>query len=125
MTADAITNVSKARNRWGAAAPEWIIVLAEVCDRAGQTAIAKKLGVSSTVISQALSNTYPSPLASLERRVRGELMNETVPCPVLAEITKRRCMDEQSKPYAATNALRVELRRACPRCQNFLKKEAA
>src|SRR5450830_280634 len=98
----ATTNVVKARQRWGAAAPEWIIVLAEVCDRVGQTAIAKKLGASSTVISQALSNTYPSPLASLERRVRGDLMNETVACPVLGEITKRRCMDEQSKPYAAT-----------------------
>lgn len=123
MPTEAI-NVAKARQRWGSAAPEWILLLAEACDKVGQTSIAKKLGVSSTVISQALSNTYPSPLGSLERRVRGELMNETVACPVLGEITKRRCMDEQGRDYAATNALRVELRRACPRCANFLKKEA-
>lgn len=125
MPAEAVTNVAKARGRWGAAAPEWVIVMAEICDRVGQTATAKKLGVSTTVISQALSNTYPSPLTALERRVRGELMNETVRCPVLGDLTKRRCMDEQTKPYAATNALRVELRRACPRCVNCLRKEAA
>lgn len=124
MTADAVTNVAKARSRWGKAAPEWIIVLAEYCDRAGQSATAKKLGRSSTIISQALSNTYPSPLTELEQRVRGELMGQKLACPVLGEITKRRCVDEQGKnAVSPRNAVRVELRRACPRCPNRLMKE--
>ena len=124
MTAETVTNVAKATRAWGEAAPEWVLVLAEVCDQIGQTAAAKKLGTSSTVVSQALSNTYPSPLTSLEQRVRGELMKQCVACPVLGEITRRRCLDEQSRPYAATNALRVELRRTCPRCTNYMRRTA-
>ena len=58
------------------------------------------------------------------KRVRGELMKQTVACPVLGEITKRRCMDAQSRAYAATNDLRIELRRACPRCPNYMRKTA-
>lgn len=124
MTGEGITNVAKARRCWGKVAPEWVIVLAEVCDRIGQSACAKKLKRSSTIISQAISNTYPSPLTELEQRVRGELMNESVACPVLGEITKRRCCDEQQKNAdAPRNAMRVELRRTCPRCPNRLLKE--
>ena len=125
MTNDGKTNVACARSAWGKAAPEWVIVLAEVCDQQSQAAVARKLGVSGAMINQALRNTYAGRLDRLELRVRGELMRECFDCPVLGEITQRRCMDEQSKPYAATNALRVELRRACPRCPNYLRKEAA
>jgi len=57
--------------------------------------------------------------------VRGTLMNQTVSCPVLGEITRRRCIDEQGRRFAATNELRIELRRACPRCPNRTDKEPA
>jgi len=124
MTVKTLTNVEKVRRAWGDAAPEWLIILAEACDGVGQTVIAKKLGTSSTVVSQAISNCYPSPLTTLEQRVRGELMREQVSCPVLGPITRRRCLDEQSRPYAATNALRVELRRTCPRCTNYMRRTA-
>lgn len=117
-------NMDRARERWGDAAPEWVVVLAEACDAGGQTAIAKKLGISGAQVSQALSNSYPGRLDKLEQRVRGELMNEHVRCPVLGEISKRQCLDEQSKPYASTNALRVELRRACARCDNQIRRSA-
>lgn len=119
------TNVAVARERWGAAAPEWVVVMAESCDRTSQSAIAKRLGVSSTQINQALRNAYAGRMDKLEQRVRGELMREAVNCPVLGEITKRRCIDEQTRAPARTNALRVELRRACPLCPNQLKKEDA
>jgi DNA-binding transcriptional regulator YdaS (Cro superfamily) len=116
-------NVTTVRERWGDAAPEWIVVLAEACNQQSQTKVGKLLGVSPTVINQALRNVYPSPLTKLEQKVRGELMRETVRCPVLGEITKRRCLDEQNRPYAATNPVRVELRRACARCPNSISKE--
>lgn len=129
MTSDGTTNVAKARAAWGKAAPEWVIVLAEACDAASQTAVAKRLGVSPTLVNQILGNTYGTNgrggrLDVQEQRVRGELMRRFVACPVLGEITSRRCMDAQSRPYAATNDLRIELRRACPRCQNFMRKSA-
>lgn len=126
MTNDGLSNVQKARAAWGAAAPEWVIVLAEACDGKGssQTAVAGKLGVSGTMISQALANVYAGRLDKLEQRVRGELMGQIVDCPVLGEITKRKCIDSQSRAYACTNDLRIELRRACPRCQHCLRKTA-
>lgn len=124
MTSEGITNVAVARHAWGEAAPEWIIVLAEACDQSSQAAVARRLGVSGAQINQALHNTYAGRLDRLEQRVRGTLMNECVTCPVLGEITRRRCIDEQGRPYAATNALRVELRRACKTCVNRNSKAA-
>lgn len=117
-------NVAVARHAWGEAAPEWVIVLAEACDRSTQAAIARRLGYSGPVVNQALRNTYAGRLDRLEQKVRGELMRETYTCPVLGEISRKKCVDTQGRAYAATNALRVELRRACPRCPNRLGKEA-
>lgn len=115
-------NIDRARERWGAAAPQWIVALAEACDQSGQSATAKRLGYSGPVINAALGNVYKGRLDLLEQKVRGELMSECVRCPVLGEISKRRCVDEQSRPYAATNQLRVELRRACARCDNLIRR---
>lgn len=123
---DKKTNVEKARAAWGTAAPGWVIVLAEACDRGGssQTAVADRLNVSGAAVSQVLGNTYIGRLDKIEARVRGELMGKTVTCPVLGEITQRRCMDAQSRPYSPTNDLRIELHRACPRCPNQIRKTA-
>jgi hypothetical protein len=118
------TNVDRARRHWGAAAPDWVIALAEACDQFGQTVMARKLGYSSPVISATLGNAYAGRMDKIEQKVRGELMHEHVLCPVLGEISKRQCVDEQSRPYAATNAVRVELRRACPRCANQIRRSA-
>jgi len=127
MMLDGKTNIEKVRAAWGKAAPEWVIVLAEACDARGgsQTAVAARLNISGSAVSQVLGNTYIGRLDRIEQRVRGELMKQCVACPVLGEITKRRCMDEQSRTqFAPTNAVRVELRRACPRCPNFMRKSA-
>lgn len=124
MTNTGSTNKELALRSWGEAAPEWVLVLAEACDINSQAAVSRRLGVSGAMINQALHNTYAGRLDKLEARVRGELMRETLTCPVLGEITKRRCIDEQSKPYAPTNALRVELRRECARCPGNVKKVA-
>ena len=124
MTDKSTTFVVAARRAWGEAAPEWVIVLAEVCDKTSQAAVARDLGVSGAQINQALRNTYAGRLDRLEQRVRGALMGECVQCSVLGEITRRRCIDEQGRPYAATNALRVELRRACKTCSNRNSKAA-
>ena len=122
---DGITNLERAARAWGSAAPEWITVLAETCDRSSQTAVARRLGYTNAVVSAALANGYSGRLDRLEQKVRGELMRETVICPVLGEISKRKCLDAQGRPYAATNVLRLELRRACPLCPYRLNKEAA
>ena len=122
-----ITNLETTRDAWGSAAPEWVITLACACDSSNQTAVARRLGVSHSVIGPVLRNSYQGRLDRIEQRVRGELMNECVTCPVLGEITKKRCIEEQARAgsgYSATNAIRVELRRACRACANR-QQEAA
>lgn len=104
--------------RWGANPPDWISTLAEECDRSSQGRTAEKLGVSSTMVNLALQNTYTGRLDRLEERVRGELMHKVLACPVLGEISARRCLDEQARPFVSSNALRLRLSRACAVCPN-------
>ena len=92
---------------------DWIEVLRGEVNRTSQRQVAKRLGVSAAVVSLVLSGQYPASTESLEQRVRGELMSECVECPVLGEIDRRWCLDWQSKPFAATNPVRVKVYRAC------------
>lgn len=126
MTVDKRSNVEKARAAWGNSAPEWVIVLAEACDLRGssQTEVGKRIGITNSAVSQVLSNAYIGRLDRIEQRVKGELMKQCVTCPVLGEITSRRCMDEQKRAYVPTNAVRRELHKACPRCPNYRGKDS-
>jgi DNA-binding transcriptional regulator YdaS (Cro superfamily) len=92
---------------------DWLAALREACRQTSQAAIAKRLGLSAATISQVLAGKYPGDLAAIETRVRGELLRETVPCPLLGDITKRKCQDWQKKPFAATNEFRVMMYRKC------------
>jgi DNA-binding transcriptional regulator YdaS (Cro superfamily) len=93
--------------------PKWLRVLHEACSVHGQRRIAERLRVSQSALNQVLNGKYKAKLDKIEARVRGELMQETVLCPALAEISKRRCQDEQRRPFAATNPQRVAVYRAC------------
>lgn len=97
---------------------DWIDVLGAECAHASQAKLAKRLGVSAAMINQVLRGRYTGNTANLEQRVRGELMRETVICPVLGETSKRDCLDAQSRPFAATNPQRVQLFTACKTCPN-------
>lgn len=93
--------------------PDWIVVLRAECKRTSQSKAAHRIGRSATTINQVLKGTYPGNLKHIEERVRGELMNKTLICPVLGEISTRKCQDEQKRPFAATNPTRVQLYKAC------------
>ena len=117
---------AKARRAWGDDAPEWIAVLAKACDEAGsQNRVAKRLGKSAAMISRALDGTYEGSYAALEQAVRDTLMDREVRCPGLTRyIPVRTCLDWQAKPFAATNALRVQMYRACRGgCPHYRGKE--
>ena len=95
---------------------DWIDVLRAACEASSQTKVARRLAVSAALVNQVLRGRYKASLTRLEARVRGELMRETLSCPVLGEISKRRCQDEQRRPFAATNPQRVALYGACRTC---------
>lgn len=112
-------NVHMVRRKWGANPPEWVLMLAEECDRTSQGKAAARLGVKSpAIVNQALQNKYTGRMDRLEERVRGELMNKVLACPVLGEISARRCLDEQARPFTSSNALRLRVKRACAVCPN-------
>ena len=83
-----------------------------------QAEIARRLGVNEGTISNALKGRYIGNVDKLAERIRGELLNKTVVCPVLGEISTRICQDERNKPFHTANPVRVQLWRACKVCKH-------
>lgn len=93
--------------------PDWIAVLREELQRTSLKVLGRKLGLSPTTVHQVLKGAYKGNLKRIEDRVRGELLNKRIKCPVLDMITPRKCQDSQKSPLLVTNPQRVQLWRAC------------
>ena len=105
--------LEKARIGWGAALPAWVQVMADEASRTTASAVARRIGYSVSAVSAVLSGAYKGDLGAVEARVRGAYMGEIVECPVLGEIARDHCMEEQARKYVATSATRTKLFRAC------------
>jgi hypothetical protein len=105
--------VANARRNWGDALPDWVVVLAEEATRTNGVAAAKRLGYSPAVVTQVINATYKGDLGAVEQKVRGALMGVEVDCPILGEIGRDRCLDEQRKKFRGTSAIRTRLYVAC------------
>lgn len=103
---------AKAAAAWGET-PEWVLQLAAEADRSTVTAAARRVGYSTGAISQIIGAKYPGDLGKVETAVRGALMGETVDCPVLGEIGRDYCLQQQGMPRATTSAIRTRLYNAC------------
>lgn len=115
-----------AHKAWGETPPEWIVVLADQCDRSNQSTAAQRLGVSQSVVAETIRKTYKGSLARVEERVRGAFMGKTVDCPVLGDdLARDRCLDLQGRPLAITNPERVQLFRTCPTCPHYRGQKKA
>lgn len=105
--------IDKARAAWGDDMPDWVLVLAEACQKSNQAAVAKQLEYSGALVSFVLSKTYTGDIGRVEQMVRGVLMAETVPCPAIGDLPRHQCLEWQAKPYAVTSSHRVMMYRAC------------
>lgn len=106
--------LSKARDAYGDALPDWIEELAKYANATSGASAARRIGLSSSTVTQIIGGTYKAAdWSKIETRVRGELLRETVVCPVLDEITKSHCLDEQGKDFTGTSATRTALYHAC------------
>ncbi len=107
---------------WGSAPPDWIVILAEKCTTLSQTAVAKALGRSASLISAVLANTYGQKggdLGDIERRVRGLWMGEVVTCPARqppAPISTTQCDASRKRRFSASSPTAVRLWHACRAC---------
>ncbi len=97
---------------------DWMTVLREHRDSQGNGPTAKKIGYSTTVVSQVLTGNYKGDLEAIKKAVEGGLMGMTVVCPVIGDLPRNVCLEYQRRAFAATNHLRVHLSRVCPTCPN-------
>ncbi len=98
---------------------DWLEALKRECLRTSQNKTAKRLGVSSAMVSQVLNGVYKGNIDTLKGRVKGELMGQKVDCPVLGNISCMKCLKNRELPFAATNPQRVRLYKACrDNCQH-------
>lgn len=104
---------------------DWKTVLREHRDAHGNGPTAKKIGYSTSVVSQVLSGKYAGDEAAVRKAVEGGLMGMTVECPVIGDLARNVCLEYQRRPFAATNHLRVQLSRSCPACVHNRKGGAA
>ncbi|MDK2955383.1 MAG: hypothetical protein PWQ57_879 [Desulfovibrionales bacterium] len=113
-----VSAVTTAQSAWGVDAPAWVLALAGRVDALGsQRAAAAEIGYSAAAVNLVLAGKYRGALDNIAAQVRGSIMSAAVICPVLGEITKERCEQERTRPFAAASAMRVQLWRECKRCQ--------
>jgi len=98
--------------------PEWLAELRAFYAAHGGKKTAAKIGYSTAVVSGVLSGKYKGDLKSVQQKVEGSLMGRTVLCPVVGDLPRDRCIEYQRQPFAATNHMRVQFSRACPKCPN-------
>jgi hypothetical protein len=89
-----------------------------------QAAVARETGYSASAINQAIKGTYSGKLDNLLQKVAETYGNGTVACPVLGEITLKRCASERRKPFAASSPVRMKLWKNCKKCTIWKKEEA-
>jgi hypothetical protein len=102
---------------------EWLELLKKAVAEAGsQAAVAREIGYSTAVISQALQGIYPGDTEKLATKVIETYGNETVDCPLLGVIPRGKCARNQQLPFSSANPLAVELWATCPTCKNNKKR---
>ncbi len=82
----------------------------------GQAQVARDLGYSAAVVHGMIRGTYPGDGEKFLEKVAEVYGAEFVDCPVLGEITLKRCSRERKTPFSAASPLRVQLHRACKSC---------
>lgn len=92
------------------------VLVAEIKRFGSQVRVAEELRVTGPVVSMLLKDKYPGSVEVMEQRIRGQFMSETVRCPVMGDLSKRSCLDNQALPMAFTNPVRAALGRACKSC---------
>lgn len=99
--------------------------------KGGQTKVAEQLRhgqhkgfPSAATLSQVLKGAYNGDLKRIQSIVEGALMGKTVECPVAGEISRDRCIQFQTRPFASTNPIRVQLNKdgVCKTCPNRSKQ---
>ncbi|KUJ75941.1 hypothetical protein AVO42_00325 [Thiomicrospira sp. XS5] len=96
----------------------WFIALQQACSVQSQKRVADQCGISATAVNQVLKGVYKGSLDNVIEKVSGALLNQSVHCPVLDDITTDLCAKYRKEGFMPTNPMRVQLYRACQTCPN-------
>ncbi len=106
--------LANAAAHFGDGLPDWIEALAKEANRTSGAAAGKRCGFGGSTVTQICNGSYgAADWSAIETRVRGALMNEEVDCPVLGDIARDLCLDEQKKRHVGTSQQRTRLFHAC------------
>ncbi|WP_297341044.1 hypothetical protein [Pseudophaeobacter sp.] len=111
---------------WNGSVPDWVTVLVTECDQSSQATVAKKLDVSSALVSQTIRNQYKGNMGNVETIVRETFMNAPVQCGALGgEIESATCLTwrRRAENLTSSSPMRVMMFHACRACPKF-KPEA-
>jgi len=85
-------------------------------DELGQVGVARRIGRSTSTVCQLYNGTYPSDPAGVLRKFEEEFCSTTINCPVMGQITLKRCSEERATPFSASSPRRVKMSQACKEC---------
>lgn len=92
---------------------DWMAELNHQIKLKTQRKVAAELQVSATMVNQVVNGTYPGSLDTIRIKVEGKYLNSCVSCPVLGDIPVNECLENQQRPFSASNPQRVKVFRAC------------
>lgn len=110
-------NRTKALAAWGVDAPQWVLVLAEACDRTNQRAVARQLDKSSGYVSRLINNSYAGSLTEAEQLVRATLSAVEVVCPLYGQMPLKTCIRNRRRTKSV-NWMHAQFAQSCPACPN-------
>lgn len=96
----------------------WVDLLIAEYEAHGPKATGARLGVSAGMVTGVARGYYASSVDTIREAVRAVFGRASVDCPVLGEVELATCRHHRSRPFAATNPLRVRLYRTCRSCPN-------
>jgi hypothetical protein len=111
---------------WNGSVPDWVTVLVTECDQSSQATVAKKLNVSSAMVSQTIRNQYRGNMTNVEATVRDTFMNAPVQCDALGgKIESAICLTwrRRAEDLTSSSPMKVMMFHACRACPKF-KPEA-
>lgn len=101
----------------------WFTALKQAVETQSQAKVASQCGISPTAVNQVLKGTYPGNLNNVAEKVSGALLEQSVICPVLDVITTDICASYRAQGFKPNNPMRVQLYRACQKCQHNPKRK--
>ncbi len=93
-------------------------VLRQAVAEHGQAEVARRIGRSSSALSQILSGKYAGEPGAILELVEAAFSDSNVMCPVLGDVPLATCIEERRKPFFPSSSQRIVLWRACQVCKH-------